>query len=543
MKILNWVKQRLCLLLIVFVSLIFFLVLTYKIDELPGLFIDETNYMNEVISEINFSKDINGLHNPIYFGSVWGQGQSVLYSWLVIPLIKLVGFSILAFRLPMAIISFLAIIGFTIATYLTQKNKFLAFTILVILCTSPWVYISSRWVLDANISPIFVSLGLVLFYFALIIERNKFLVISFSGILIGVSAYGYIASWIYLPFLVSGIFIISLFNKWISLRYLLLWILCLMVVSSPLIVFAYRVNIMHISRVSHLFFFDYPYLPANRTSSLILFDHNIINNVLNNLTTGIKQFFAGTDNLPQNGVAKKGIIFLPLFILGVIGGLFTNQGLNINTIKLKFLCLIASISFIPCAMVIKANFNHWNLVWYPLIVFTAFGFFSLINRLNLLLDTKLAFILLGIPIASFISFTVFSYFGVNGNETFFNSSDGSYSETYKIDAMMKNEYRGKKLFLNGLYDNFSVFRLVEKPIDRKSYLRKQETDKDLIGISPLLKYGYLRDFQDLYEAKKGDLAIRSKFDQIDSFKIDNGWKCIDILKFNHNYVNLYEKIF
>jgi len=254
--------QKMPMIIMVSLLIIFGILLCYRLDNIPGLFIDEINYMNEVISKANFGTDIQGLRHPVYFASVWGQGQSVLYSWIVGPWIKLLGFSILVFRLPMVLLSILMVGATTVSIFLVAKNKLLAICVEIALISMPWLIISSRWVLDANVSPILV---------------------------IALAAF-------------------SLRKRLLGVKEIILWLFTMLVVAIPLIIFAYRVNIQHIDHFTKFMFFDIPYLKANRTSSLINFNQHILENILINLKTGMFQFISGTDGLPQNGLHPYGTI-------------------------------------------------------------------------------------------------------------------------------------------------------------------------------------------------------------------------------------------
>ncbi|GAB6092963.1 hypothetical protein [Furfurilactobacillus curtus] len=142
--------------------IIFTILLFYRIGQVPGVFMDEADYINEVISKANFGTDINGLHHSMYFASTWGQGQSAVYSWIVVPFIRLFGFSLFVFRAPFAVLTLLAMLSIVIYTYYAFENKLLATTITLCMVTAPGLFMSGRWVLDANIAPIFITFALLL---------------------------------------------------------------------------------------------------------------------------------------------------------------------------------------------------------------------------------------------------------------------------------------------------------------------------------------------------------------------------------------------
>lgn len=536
--------------LILVLSIIFLCFFFYKIGSIPGLFIDETNYMNEVISEVNFSTDINGLHNPIYFGSVWGQGQSVLYSWIVLPVIKLFGFTTTIFRLPMAILTFVTIIGFTAVLYTSQKDKLLALCVLVTMITSPWLFISGRWVLDANISPVFVSLSLITLFLAINDKQKvifKLIWLTISAVLMGLSAYGYIASWLYLPILILLLTGIILIKKWLPLKYLTMWLLVILIIAIPLIIFAYRVNIQHVDHISKFLFFEYPYLKANRTSSLVDMSNGLMSGLKQNILIGAKQFFLGTDNLPQNSVAPFGVISIPIFLLGFFGFFIKTPNLSARAKNMKTISLISLISFVPCMLVIKANYNHWNFLWMPMLVLVGFGLFSVISALKIRLGNSVpSFAILSLPIAFLAVFIVKAYFGFDGSTNLFNNFYGSYEETQEIDEMMNHKYRNKKLYMLGMSTNFAIFRLVEDPINNDKYVANEgpeiEYKKGSVGVGPQTQYGYLRDYSRIAEAESGDIAMVFLGDENYNLTEDSHWRVLKKDKFNHRDISFVQKL-
>lgn len=52
--------------------LVYGMAMFYRLGTVPSLYVDESNYANEVISLVKFGTDIHGFYHPVYFGSVWG---------------------------------------------------------------------------------------------------------------------------------------------------------------------------------------------------------------------------------------------------------------------------------------------------------------------------------------------------------------------------------------------------------------------------------------------------------------------------------------
>lgn len=541
----QFIRKHVPMLLILILLVIFGFFLVFNLGKIPGLYIDETNYMNEVVSKVNYGTDIHGLSHPIYFASVWGQGQSILYSWIVIPIIKLFGFSVFLFRIPMAVLSFLTILGIILAIYFSSKDKFLAVCTTVSLVTTPWLFISSRWVLDANISPIFVMLGLVSLYGAMIYSSNRvrYVLLVVSSVLLALSAYGYIAAWIYLPFLIVAIFILSIVKKWFSIKEMLVWIFIIFLIALPLIVFAFRVNIQHIDKFSKFLFFDLPYLKSNRVSSLISFKGSILSSIKINVAEGVRQVIFGTDNLPQNSVAPYGAIF-PFMIIFTFIGMFGKKSLfNENIANLRLIILVSLFSFLPGMMVIKPNYNHWNFIWFPLAILTGYGIYLSFQMIN-----KISWsVFLAVPVIVFWFFVFNSYFGFNNQENSFNNSKGSIAETQVINDEMSKNYKHSKLYIESLPETFNIFRLVQNPISDSKYLSMQDKATRVSGgivPAPSSSYGYLRDVTNISKASDGDLAMIYEDDlnnQGAFLSKNHDWHFVADSYFNHRKVKIFQK--
>lgn len=497
--------------LIIIIGLLggFSLIMFFRLNTIPGIFIDEANYMNEVISKANFGTDIQGLRHPAYFASVWGQGQSILYSLLAVPLVRIFGFSVIIFRLPMLFLTLLTMILSVVFIIRVTKQKWLAMYVCIALITSPWFFISGRWVLDANISPLFVMFGLL----ALImltqtkISWQRSIWLGLSAIFMGLALYGYIASWIYLPFLLVIVLLFLWKKELISIQPALIYLISIGAIALPLIVFAYRVNIAHVTEVTKFLWFDLPALPGNRVESLISFDGNVIRNMLSNLSNGISMFVSGGDDLPWNSVKPFGAIMPWLLIFAPLG-MLPNRELSPQAVTFRSLLELSIVTFIPAMLIVTPNYNHWNFLMFPLSILVGFGLYITAMSLSKF-SAKL--LLAAIPLILFFWFLTGSYFGNAAHPTFFATQQMQYSEVKAINKLMEEKFRSNHLFVESLGTTFAYFRLVQKPINYEEYLKRQSAQQSSINSAiaiPSQQYGYLRDLSQAdAAAKKGDLAL------------------------------------
>lgn len=221
------VTDRKIMMIVIFLICFFSVLLLYKLGTVPKEFVDEQSYMDEVKSLVYTGTDLNNLARPIYFKGPFGNGQSITYALFAVPFIKLAGFSVFKFRLPMVLLTIINIV--LILLYLNKKSvsKSILFWVTLSFIVAPWIFISSRWVLDCNIAPITLSIGVTTLLFAIESELTviqKFILLTVSALFITFSVYGYIAGWIFIPIFLLLFLIYLLRIKQLSLKWLLVYI-------------------------------------------------------------------------------------------------------------------------------------------------------------------------------------------------------------------------------------------------------------------------------------------------------------------------------
>lgn len=512
--------------------ILFAVLLLYKLGTVPNLFVDEVNYMNEVISLANFGTDIHGVHFPVYFSSVWGQGQSVLYAVLAYPLVKLFGFSITIFRLPMVFLTVAAITIIFLVLFFKAKNKKLATIVNLVLLTTPWIFTSSRWVLDANVAPVFLLIGTIFVYLCIVTRKNIFL--FFGAVFIGLTAYGYIAAWLYLPILCIAYVFFFLKHQYLNAKQYLILFITVCVVVFPIIVFAYQSNVAHSTKVIKLLFFNLPPLPAGRSGSLINFENgHIFSLMIDNFNKGLGMYFRGTDDLFWNSVQPFGALYPWLLIFAPIGMFFKSHKFNQNAILFQKLFMIGTLSFLPLMFVVIPNYNHWNFLNINLAILIGYGVYIVVDRISGLAPH---FYFMFAIISMFICFLNFGYFGFSNRQTYYEQNQVAYTTMTQIDNLM-NKHRGRRLYLANLSSMFPYFRLVQKPITSNAYLNKMGRSKQFDNhMGSISKYGYLRDVSEIGHARSGDYAL-----MVSDFH-DKHWSCVEqVILYGQAYCVLQKK--
>lgn len=142
--------------------LAFSLVLLFRLGTIPTIFIDEGNGMYDSWSLAKYGVDSNLISNPIYLQSFAGQGQSILYARLAGTFLKILGYSIYAYRLPLVLVAITSVILlFNVLNAFDVKSKAIFLTTMIF-CTSPWLIMVSRFGMDCNVAPFMVLIGTLL---------------------------------------------------------------------------------------------------------------------------------------------------------------------------------------------------------------------------------------------------------------------------------------------------------------------------------------------------------------------------------------------
>ena len=159
----------------------------YRFLELPlGVNQDGTLAAVEAYCLAMDGTDQYGRSWPTYFEAWKFSQMSTLYSWLMIPFIRLLGLSKLTLRLPMLLVS-LAMLPLIWDFARRIAGKGYALFVLLIAATSPWHILQSRWALEANLMPHVLLTGMYLLY----LGREKRWALYLSMVLFALTPYAY----------------------------------------------------------------------------------------------------------------------------------------------------------------------------------------------------------------------------------------------------------------------------------------------------------------------------------------------------------------
>lgn len=160
------------------------LVRIYRFGVLPlGLNQDGAFAGVEAYCLLQNGTDQHGTSWPTYF-EAWGYSQmSTLYSYLLIPFVKVMGLTKLSLRLPMLLVSLLM---WDFARRTLGKNAALLALFLTAIC--PWHIVQSRWALEANLMPHVLLLAMDLLFMGM---HKKRWALYLSMFFFGLTPYAY----------------------------------------------------------------------------------------------------------------------------------------------------------------------------------------------------------------------------------------------------------------------------------------------------------------------------------------------------------------
>jgi len=147
---------------------------------------DEASFGYDAYSIIRTGKDQWGQVLPISFRS-FGDFKLPVYTYLTIPSVLIFGLTQFAVRLPSAIVGILAVFATYLLTRELFKDKRIAIFAAFLLAISPWHISLSRGAFEANLTVLFMTLGVWAFLKGLR-QRNFFIL---SALFFGINIFTY----------------------------------------------------------------------------------------------------------------------------------------------------------------------------------------------------------------------------------------------------------------------------------------------------------------------------------------------------------------
>lgn len=505
------------------ILIIGFFVRIYGISEHPnGLNVDEASIGYEAYSIMNYGIDRNGKTYPVFL-EAWGSGQNALYAYLIMPFIKVFGLSTFSVRFPIAIVGCISLIVLYKLLKIIE-NKKMTLCVLFIFSISPWYIMKSRFGLESNILPDIILWSV--YFFSKFLKYDKKENFYIGSAFLGIASYAYGISYFVIPVFFIMFIALLLKKKRIKLLEAFIGLGIIFVIALPIILMIF-INSFNLNEIK-IGFITIPRMQSNRYETLTLLSKgSILKTMISNFSESMKILLTGDDKLLSNAIFPYGIIYIFSIPLTIIGLFLSFKRKN----EINIMMNIWFLTSILLTFIVEPNINRINVLWIPVIYYTAIGVYEIIENVKVL-----GYILVVMYLIAFISFEN-TYFKTDftNNYTFYDGIESVIKYTNEIEAEeIYFEYAFKEpyiyvLFYNKInprYFNATVkyknniksfdsvksfgkyiFSLPKKLDNTKdvAYILKKKEEKNYNIDEDLWKKTYIDDFLVLEKRIKEDL--------------------------------------
>lgn len=204
-----------------------------------GLNHDEASIGYDAFTLANYGIDRNGYPWPVY-PITWGSGGgSPLMVYLTVLSTKLLGRSIFSLRFFPALLGSLTGPLLALIPAASRKERALQFSLflLFLIAINPWHLMLSRWALDSNTLPFFLTLAVLSYVYAAGRTGNRTAWYLLSAALFALCPYAYGSATIVIPVTLVIVGLVTIAFGRMRPGELLLSALVFLIVMSPLLVF------------------------------------------------------------------------------------------------------------------------------------------------------------------------------------------------------------------------------------------------------------------------------------------------------------------
>ena len=340
----------------------------------PAFFKDEATAAYDAWALLHYGIDRNGFSWPVHFFN-WGNGQSVLYSYLAMPFIALGGLAEGVFRLPMALGGVLALVLIWRIGARAAGRRF-ALLLLLLLAFNSWHLPATRFGLDANLLPLVLLLSV---YFLSRPDRGRFLIQALAVFILALSAYAYSLAYFLAPLLLGLALLWLALNRLADWRRLLALAAIAFLTALPLILLVI-INFFDLESLAILGVSIPRFSGTARYAEVSFLFRQDGGAFLANLPNLAGLLLGREDGSKWNALAGYGAL-PPLAILLSLPGL----GVTLYRAKvhrdygLHLLLAGWFAAALLTALLVEVNINRANALWLPAVYLMGLGIF-LIGR-------------------------------------------------------------------------------------------------------------------------------------------------------------------
>lgn len=305
----------------------------------------------------------------------WGYGQmSSLMSYLIAPLVKLFGLSVVTMRIP----SLLCSIAGGVFFWLFMRDVFgerAGLIAALLVAINPWHLIQSRWALDCNLLPHFFMGGLYFLNRGLT-EKKRFLYISM--LFFGLCMYCYGITIYTVPLFLVAVCAFYMIKKRVTLRNAAVCALVYLLIAWPFLL-TMAVNFFGWDTIELPFVTIQHFTASVRAGDILFFSDKPIEQLIANFKSMLNVTFLQRKDLPWNDMDGFGTVYLfsmPFAILGLFGFFKEKKADN------KWLALFTLLTGIWVGIVTNGvNVNRINIIYYAELMFIALGIYYAVTAL------------------------------------------------------------------------------------------------------------------------------------------------------------------
>jgi hypothetical protein len=339
---------------------------TWEFGQLPpGLNPDEASTGVEAFNLLKYGTDRNGVAYPVKFIS-WGSGQDVLYSYLLVPWVALMGLSPSVLRLPMLGSGIIALpLLYVVVKRLLGMRPALWAMFMLSIC--PWHILLSRWALDSNLFPLVFLAG---FACLLHIQTSGWW-FSAACAFFALCLYAYGTAYAVVPIFLACSLIIIYQTRLLRARHFALGIVCFAVLSFP-IALLILINRFGLSTVSlgPIGIPGFP-VPVRWETTTLIGSSDMLGTLAANVRTGMRLLVVETDGILYNAIDPFGYFYRVGFTLALAGLVVLFHQLRTNA-RYETLLLLAWLGAGLAVMFLQAvNINRFNIIFFPIIILGA----------------------------------------------------------------------------------------------------------------------------------------------------------------------------
>lgn len=348
----------------------------------------ELVHLDEAMTAINAKTiaeqgiDMYGTTYPVFFETwKWG-GQTAVLTYLMALAIKILGFNMIAIRMPTLIVSILSIVIIYLLTNKLFHNKKMALIAMFLTAISPWHILQSLFALDCNMFP-HVTLFAV-FLLCNGIEENKRFYLYLSMVFFAIAMYTYGLALYFIPLFLLILAIYLLKTKKIKVRDILISIVIYLTISMPILLM-YFINFFQLETIK-IGQISIPFLPEfQRMSDILIFADNIPSQLCENISNMLTILVLQTDGQVWSAIPFFGATYCISLIFLVYGiyYYFCKKKRDIKDTSAIPIIYIWILVALGIGISIKElTIYKINIIWYPILILIAFGIDKFLEKIK-----------------------------------------------------------------------------------------------------------------------------------------------------------------